>query len=122
MLNPTDPNRDDEPTASIVRKQPLELEVSTEASRYYQVSSQHRPAAGVALTATARGARLPRVAFSLVEQFTDLRSKEVAYNFIIENQGDVPIYIDSITPRIPPEADLLEVKNQSSEIFRDQYK
>ena len=57
---------------------------------------------------------MPRVDFRLEEQFSDLRSNEVAYKFIIENLGSSAIELLAITPRIPEDVTLLEIRDPSS--------
>src|SRR5260370_20146402 len=56
---------------------------------------------------------MPKVLFSLVEQFSDLRSNELAYKFSVENQGTVAIDLLSIIPRIPDTVELVEAKDPS---------
>ncbi|MGZ8845880.1 MAG: hypothetical protein ACXW3C_05400 [Pyrinomonadaceae bacterium] len=56
---------------------------------------------------------MPKVIFTLEEQFSDLRSKEVAYKFTIENQGPSGIELLSISPRIPEDVVLKELKESS---------
>lgn len=56
---------------------------------------------------------MPKVALSLIEQFSDMRSNEVAYRFTIENQGSSAIELLSIIPRVPEGVELLEVKDPS---------
>ncbi|MFC1550980.1 hypothetical protein ACFL6P_00305 [Candidatus Latescibacterota bacterium] len=56
---------------------------------------------------------MPKVTFSLVEQFSDMRSNEMAYKFMIENQGSSAIELLSILPRIPEGVELVEVKDRS---------
>jgi hypothetical protein len=61
---------------------------------------------------------MPRVVFSLAEQFSDLRSNQVAYNFRVENNGSAPISVTSLTPRIPEGVKLVEVRNPSQVVLR----
>lgn len=56
---------------------------------------------------------MPKVVFGLEQQFSDFRSKDIAYKFTIENHGVVPINLVSITPRIPETVQLIEAKNPS---------
>jgi len=58
---------------------------------------------------------MPKVLFTLAEQFSDLRSSETAYKFMIENEGSNAIDLHSITPRIPEGVNLVEVKDPSLE-------
>src|SRR5262249_46361209 len=64
---------------------------------------------------------MPKVSFSLVEQFSDLRSKELSYKFLIENQGATRINVAAITPRIPDQVQLVEAKNPSLRAVAVQY-
>ena len=56
---------------------------------------------------------MPKVQFSLIEQFSDARSNELAYRFVIENQGTIALELTSITPRIPEDAEIIEGKDPS---------
>jgi hypothetical protein len=56
---------------------------------------------------------MPKVVFSLVEQFSDLRSNDLAYQFTVENQGTGAIDLLSIIPRIPDAVELVEAKDPS---------
>jgi hypothetical protein len=56
---------------------------------------------------------MPKVIFSLIEQESDLRSNEKAYKFMVENQGQNAMGLLSITPRIPEQVELVEVKDRS---------
>lgn len=64
---------------------------------------------------------MPKVIFTLEEQFSDLRSNEVAYKFTIENQGQSAIELLSITPRIPEDVELIEVKEASFVAVKAKY-
>ncbi len=56
---------------------------------------------------------MAKVKFSLVEQNSDVRSSDKAYEFRIDNQDASAISLLSITPRIPEGVELVEVKNPS---------
>jgi len=56
---------------------------------------------------------MPKVIFSLLEQFSEMRSNEMAYRFMIENQGSTAIELISIIPRIPEGVEIVEVKDPS---------
>ena len=59
---------------------------------------------------------MARIEFLLEEQNGDLRSNEVALKFSIINNGQNLIEINSITPRIPRNVELIEVREPSYEI------
>ncbi len=65
---------------------------------------------------------MPKVAFSLIDQFSDIRSKEMSYKFLIENHGTVPITIMAINPRIPETVELVETQNPSIQATSVQYR
>jgi len=54
------------------------------------------------------------VMFELIEQFTDLRSNEIAYIFKVTDNSPQAILLTSITPRIPENVEIVEVKDPSS--------
>jgi hypothetical protein len=56
---------------------------------------------------------MSKLVFRLEEQHSDLRSNEIAYRFVIDNEGDTEIRLISLTPRIPESVDLVEVKSPS---------
>jgi hypothetical protein len=64
---------------------------------------------------------MPKVLFSLVDQFSDIRSKEVSYKFLIENHGNAPISVLAINPRIPDTVELIEAQNPSLQATTVQY-
>jgi hypothetical protein len=63
---------------------------------------------------------MPKTYFSLEQQFSDLRSNEIAYILKIENQGAKAINLWSITPRISDKVELVEVQNPSISAARAQ--
>ncbi len=65
---------------------------------------------------------MPKVLFSLQQQFSDLRSNEIAYEFKIENQGAGPINLLSIIPRIPDKVELIEVKSPSLSAAKEKHR
>ena len=64
---------------------------------------------------------MPKVRFSLDEQFSDQRSNEVAYKLTVENNGETTINLLSIVPRIPEEVQLLQVKDPSLTEIKTKY-
>jgi len=62
-----------------------------------------------------------KVDFNLEEQFSDLRSNEVAYKFTVQNKGAAPIELLSLNPRIPEEVKLLEIVNPSVVALKAKY-
>jgi hypothetical protein len=54
---------------------------------------------------------MPKLNFTLTEQFSDPRSNEIAYRFEISNQGNLPVDVLSINQRIPDGVTLSEVRN-----------
>jgi hypothetical protein len=56
---------------------------------------------------------MPKVTFNLEEQFSDLRSKDRVYRLKIDNQGATAVNLLSVTPRIPENVELVEVKSPS---------
>lgn len=56
---------------------------------------------------------MPGVTLSLVEQVSDHRSSEAAYKFTIENLNSEAIELLSVTPRIPEDVILVDVKDPS---------
>jgi hypothetical protein len=64
---------------------------------------------------------MARVNFSLVEQSPDLRSNQVAYNFVVENQGPGTIYLTQLTPRIPEGVNQIEVRDPSQLPLKARY-
>lgn len=54
---------------------------------------------------------MPKLNFTLTEQFSDSRSNEIAYRFEINNQGNIPVDVLSINQRIPDGVTLSEVRN-----------
>jgi hypothetical protein len=56
---------------------------------------------------------MPKVQFRLEEQFADRRSNEVAYKFTMENLSSSSVELLSITPRIPEDVRLIEIRDPS---------
>ena len=54
---------------------------------------------------------MPKITLTLTEQFSDLRSNEVAYKLTIENHGASAINLLTISPRIPEGVKLLRNEN-----------
>jgi hypothetical protein len=65
---------------------------------------------------------MPRYDINLEEQLSDARSNEVAYRLRIENLGETPIDVLTISPRIPENVELIEVKDSSSEATKLKHK
>ncbi len=56
---------------------------------------------------------MPKLHFQLEEQFADFRSNEIAYKFTMENLSSSSIEVLSITPRIPEDVKLIEIRDPS---------
>ena len=56
---------------------------------------------------------MPKVQFSLEEQNSDLRSNEVSYKLTVENLSPSAVELLSLTPRIPEDVKLLEIRDPS---------
>jgi hypothetical protein len=55
------------------------------------------------------GQAMADVAIEVSEQFADTRSSEVAYQFTVTNNGNLPVKLHSVTPNIPSGAELVDV-------------
>ena len=56
---------------------------------------------------------MPNVSISLEEQLVDERSREKSYTLRVVNHGPDAIQINSVTPRIPDNVELIEVRDTS---------
>jgi hypothetical protein len=57
---------------------------------------------------------MSRIVFQLEEQFSDMRSNEVAYKFTVENHSDNAIVLLDTTTRTPEDVKFSEIKDSSS--------